>query len=195
MSNDDLLDELFPLADPPGGCLIPFIEKLRLEPFDSAAANEAIASIRQTIPDPFPTIITSVEDTIGGALLYVLGWLYLFILLVMLALVWFLVMARVLTWQAALIFTFFLIIFTILMVLITRATTASFVNSMLAALSTFVANWVAVNVPLLPAAISHALCVYTYPPDGTPPVPTPGAGPVPRGPCIFNTCGESKKSV
>jgi hypothetical protein len=197
MSDVDLLDELFPqvAADPAGGCLFDFIAKLRLEPINPDDARLAIASIGETVADPIPTIVMRVRKTTEGAVKYVIGWIYFFVVMVVLALVWFLVALKVITWQAALIFTVFLIVFSVIMVFLTVSTTSSFVQSSLNNLGDYIVSWATVNLPLLPAAIGHALCVYTFPPSGTPPALTSASGPVPKAPCIFGGCGESKKSV
>jgi hypothetical protein len=154
-------------------CLLEFLAKIARDGIDPCAAKEALASIEAVVDNPIPPAANIVRDSAEGVVARLLAWTFIFVIVVVLAIIWALVASKSMRWQVALILTFFILIFALLIALVIKANLNSYISSREDILSMYLNNWYTANAPIIPGAISNALCVYVNPANCPPP---PGVG-------------------
>jgi len=166
---DDLLDELFPkVSDEQTNCLLAFVNKILQFPFDPVGFELAVNSFRAAIPNPIPTVFEEVRETANGVLTRVLIWIYLFTVFAILVLVWLLAGSGSLSWQNALIFTVFMALLTLFVLMVTKHLVSIYVTRKENQINQYIGDWIALYAPQIPAAINEAICIYANHP-GPPP--------------------------
>lgn len=194
---EDLMDELFPKVDISGNtCILQLVNNIiQGAPFNPEAFELAVNYLRSTIPNPIPTLVNDIWDTILGVISIVAIWVYAFFIFVILVLVWLLAAIGSLNWQVALIFTFFLLILTFFVYLIVKTALNSYISRRETIIEDYLTNWEETYVPLLPATLNQAICIYVYPPYGIPPEDLQGSKSSCGGCSAIRGKQETKKTV
>lgn len=180
-TQEDILDSLFGegtseeiKAPPQDGCLLDFVGRVTQYGIEKDRAVLALDYVDSQIENPVPVVTDLARDTLETALTRLTVGIVVIIAGVVLMLAWLLVYNKTLKWQLALIFTVFVFGFALIVGLIVKSSIKSYVNARSDETDQYINTWVETELVKLPAAISQALCIYTYPPDGIPPTSSTG---------------------